>query len=40
MEGASGSAADQEGEAEDLDRLFAEGEPPLLRVTVTVQDNK
>lgn len=27
-------------EAEDLDRLFAEGESPLLRVTVTVQDNK
>jgi hypothetical protein len=26
-------------EAEDFDRLFAEGEPPLLRVTVTVQDN-
>jgi len=26
--------------AEDLDRLFAEGEAPLLRVTVTVQDNK
>lgn len=26
-------------EAEDFDLLFAEGEPPLLRVTVTVQDN-
>ena len=26
--------------AEDLDRLFAEGEAPLLRITVTVQDNK
>jgi hypothetical protein len=24
---------------EDVDRLFATGEPPLLRVTVTVQDN-
>ena len=26
-------------EAEELDRLFAEGEPAFLRVTVTVQDN-
>jgi hypothetical protein len=25
--------------AEDLDRLFADGEPPLLRITVTVQNN-
>jgi len=26
-------------DAETLERLFATGEPPLLRVTVTVQDN-
>jgi hypothetical protein len=26
-------------EAEEFDRLFGEGEPPLLRVTVTVKDN-
>lgn len=26
-------------DAEDFDRLFVEGEPPLLRVTVTVQNN-
>jgi hypothetical protein len=26
-------------DAEALERLFAAGEPPLLRVTVTVQDN-
>jgi hypothetical protein len=25
--------------SEELERLFAEGEPPLLRITVTVEDN-
>jgi hypothetical protein len=34
-----GFSTSLELDAEALERLFAAGEPPLLRVTVTVQDN-